>query len=98
MWRSLAGTCSTLAHGFYGSTFCLNGYDRTFYHAEESLLNSFSTYVASAIRTTTAPSRNLINFIDVDDAHAVTTLTIRSQLGDTIKDIPRAIRIVISCL
>jgi hypothetical protein len=66
----LARTCPTPACGFYWSTFCLDGYDRTFYHAEESLLNAFSTYITGAVSATTAPSRNLVDFIDVDDAHA----------------------------
>jgi len=69
--RALARTCSTLARSFYGGAFCLNGYDRTFYHAEESLLNAFSTDVTSAVSATTTPSRNLVNFVNVDYAHAV---------------------------
>jgi len=69
--RPLAGTCSTLACSFYGSSFCLNGYDRTFYHAEESLLNAFSTDVTSAVSTTATSSRDLVDFVNVDDAHAV---------------------------
>jgi len=71
VWRPLAGTCSALARSFYGSAFCLNGYDRTFYHAEESLLNAFSTDVTGAISTAATSSRNLVDFVNVDYAHAV---------------------------
>lgn len=72
-WRTLARTRSTLGCSFRGSTFCLDGYDRTFHHTEESLLNTFSAYITGAITATTASTGNFVDFIDVDDAHTMIT-------------------------
>ena len=69
VWRALARTCSTLGCGFWGSTFCLNGYNGTFHHAEKSLLNTLSTYITSTVSAITASSCNFVDFIDVDDSH-----------------------------
>jgi hypothetical protein len=69
--RALARACSALACIFHRSTFRLDGYDRTFDHAEKSLLNAFSTNITRAVGAAATPSRDLVNFIYVDDAHAV---------------------------
>lgn len=71
--RALAGACSTFCRGFHGSAFCLNGYDGTFHHTEESLLNTFPTYISGTVSATTASSRDFVGFIDVDNAHAMIT-------------------------
>jgi hypothetical protein len=73
VWGALSGACPTLACNFRWSSFRLNGYDRTLDHAEESLLNSFSTYVTGAVSTTATSSCDLVNFINIHDAHAMTT-------------------------
>ena len=73
VWGALAGARPALVCNFYWSTFCLNGYNGALYHAKESLLNAFSTYVASAVGATATSSRDLVDFVNIDDAHTATT-------------------------
>lgn len=76
---TLAGTRPTLARSFRRCSFRLNGYDRTLDHAEESLLNPLSTYVASPVSAAAASSGDFVDFINIDDAHA--TLRERRKRG-----------------
>ena len=71
--RTLARACSTFCCSFHGSTFCLNGYDRTFHHTEESLLNTFPAYITGTVSAITASSRDFVDFINVDNAHTMIT-------------------------
>lgn len=71
MRGALTRARSTLACSFHWGTFCLNRHDGPLDHAEESLLNSLSAYVASAVTAAATSSRDLVDFIDVDDTHAM---------------------------